>query len=411
MSRLLAELLQMPELHFRSRLYQLEQAAGCPSSDVRLTSKLIIANRQKLKALGLDSADTRPAELYGALNHRYTTDNKRLLQALAREGRLTGEAHEVMTVVKAALIHLQLPEQCLAVKPAVAKRFFKLSPPKITMRQLGYRSIDSLTKHEPLAAIQMAAEVLEPPGWQRSYAKTLAHLSSTDFEVRRLQIVFARHDRWQKLAGSPAFRRQRHIVAVPLSASLLLLPFGAEAPPAATLSSLVVAVTAINHLAAASSYLKLHQMRPDFGQAILQLRNQPSTPFLELLGEPVSWQLVQRYYHRFKDLYRAELFEPYLQPEDFSWLGAEAALRHLAPDLDFWQGTAPLGFLRDNSVVSYNLHDVALNAANGLEYDKRLTGHFREALWHELMMGYLQPQQVEQALLMHMQPAMAEAGR
>ncbi len=52
MSRTLAALLDAPELPFRARIGQLEQASGAPAADVRLTAELIQLNQQKLKALG-----------------------------------------------------------------------------------------------------------------------------------------------------------------------------------------------------------------------------------------------------------------------------------------------------------------------------------------------------------------------
>ncbi len=152
-------------------------------------------------------------------------------------------------------------------------------------------------------------------------------------------------------------------------------------------------VTAINQIAAASSYLKLHQMRPDFATIVQSLVGQQTAPLLELLHEPISWHLIHRYYSRFMEYYRPELFEPYLQPEDFSWLTAEALLAEWAPHLEFWQHSAHTGMATDGAAVSYNLHDVALNACNKLPYEQRVNHHFKEALWQELLLHYLRPGQ------------------
>ena len=243
---------------------------------------------------------------------------------------------------------------------------------------------------------------------KKQYQKALHSLSAADFENRPLAILYLGHERWQKVAVHPLVQRRHHVLPNQLAASLLLLPYGADQPKAALLTTLTVSVTAINRLAAASSYLKLHQMRPDFNEAAVDIQLSRSTPLLSLMNEPVSWQLVQRFYHRFKDQYHAELFEPYLQPEDFRWLAAESVLAHLVPDLGFWRGSSQLSQLRDGQAVSYNLHDVALNACNQLPYAERVTKHSKESLWNELLLHYLRPAHVEQAIVGRMQPAFAE---
>ncbi|MDB5166722.1 MAG: hypothetical protein JWM37_794 [Candidatus Saccharibacteria bacterium] len=404
MSRLLAELLAAPELAFRARLHQLEQASGAPGIDVRLTAHLIQANQHKLKSLGLDAHDTTGPELYAALNERYLRDDRLLSQQLAE-----GNQSDIMANVRTAISELPLPERALAIKSSAVKKILKKVPPKATMKLLGYRSLESLLKHEPVAALQAVAEQVESATWQKSYRKALAGLQAIDFETRPLAIVYLEHDRWQKVAVSPAIHKRHHLLANPVAASLILLPYGSEKPAGATLTTLVLAVTAINRLAAASSYLKVHQMRADFGEAVLDLQAVQTTPLLTLLSEPISWHLIQRYYHRFKDYYRPELFEPYLQPEDFRWLAAESVLAHLAPQVDFWRGSSQLAQFKDGGSVSYNLHDVALNACNHLSYEQRVSQHFKDSLWHELLLHYLRPVHVEEAIASRMQPAFAEA--
>lgn len=406
MSRTLAALLGAPELPFRARIGQLEQASGAPAADVRLTAELIQLNQQKLKALGLDTRDTTGPELYAALNQRYLDDNEVLTLALDRERQVAGD--DVMASVKFALSQLELPNQCLVLKPAVVKRLLKAIPPKTTMRQLGYRSLESLLKHESAAALLATAQLIESATWQHQLYRQAGQLEVTDFELKPLNVVYEPHERWQKLAQATAIHKKHHVVAAPLSASLVLLPYGDQQPPAALLTTLVMAVTAINQIAAASSYLKLHQMRPDFATTVQSLVGQQTAPLLELLHEPISWHLIHRYYSRFMEYYRPELFEPYLQPEDFSWLAADAVLADWAPHLAFWQHNAHAGMATEDAAVSYNLHDVALNACNQLPYEQRVNHHFKEALWQELLFHYLRPANVEKAVAERMQPAMSE---
>jgi len=402
MSRLLAELLGAPELTFRSRLHQLEQASGAPAADVRLTAQIHQANHFKLRALHLDAHDTTGQELYAALNERYIRDD----QLASKE--LLDQTGDVMLAVKQAVGRLPLPEDAFSLKPAVAKKLLKANVPKTTMKLLGYRSSESLFKHEPVAAVQAVAEILESNTWRKQYQKALAALTPADFEQKPAGVTYVSHERWQKVSAHESLIRQHHIIANQLSGQVILLPYGVIMPVAPMLTSLVLVVRAINQVAAASSYLKVHQTRPDLGVAAAELQLLKSAPLLTLIDEPVSWHLIQRFYYRFKDYYRAELFEPYLQPSDFQWLAAESVLAHLVPDLTFWRGSSQLAQLRDGQSVSYNLHDVALNACNQLPYAERVTRHHKESLWHELLLHYLRPAHVEQAIIGRMQPALAE---
>ncbi len=95
-----------------------------------------------------------------------------------------------MASVKFALSRLELPSQCLVLKPTVVKRLLKSTSPKSTMRQLGYRSLESLLKHESAAALLATAQLIESATWQRQLYRQASQLEVTDFELKPLTIVY-----------------------------------------------------------------------------------------------------------------------------------------------------------------------------------------------------------------------------
>jgi len=128
-------------------------------------------------------------------------------------------------------------------------------------------------------------------------------------------------------------------------------------------------------------------------------------PFGRKAGAP--WQIIQRYYARFKDAIASEIFEPHIQADDLSWHSIERVLAHLDPEMSFWRGTEPLGLLHDHEPVSLNIVDVALACCNQLPYKSRIVHYVRHSLWHELLLRYLKQEQVEQTVLGQLQSELA----
>src|SRR5689334_10493972 len=136
MTRFLSAALGAAEPTFSQSIQQLEHAAGRPSADIRLTSEIMQHMRRKIAELGLDPDDTTNTVL------------QRVQQFLAK--------HDA-------------PKKVFALKSSVAKRLLKKKVPKNAMKQLGYRSADSMLKHETIGALYAAALIAEPDSWQRSF--------------------------------------------------------------------------------------------------------------------------------------------------------------------------------------------------------------------------------------------------
>ena len=410
MTRFLSESLQAPEPFFRLHLRRLEQAHGNPAADIKLTAAVDTTAKNKLVKLGLDPHDTTPQELYLALNARLAADDARLIKRL----RTTAATHisaeaEVVAGMVHALEALPLNKSCYALKPIAFRRLLKALPPKKTMKQLGYRSVESMLKHERAAGILAAATICEAPTWRKHIIEQYKKLTPRDFESRQLAIVHPDSKRWQTLATTAVDRQKYNLLAFPELGAIVLLPLPTTVPVGVVTASLALALHALNEVRASSTYLRLCQVRPDFGTIVQTVAQAEPQLKAHVLDKQVPWQLVQRYYARLQQHFREELFEPHIRLEDLSWHGVEQAMTLIEPSLHFWQNNAHIGVMHQRKAVSFNIVDVALNVCNSLSFEQRLHGYFQKSLWHELLLKYLNPTTVEQTVLAELQPQLAYA--
>ncbi|MDB5184612.1 MAG: hypothetical protein JWN38_420 [Candidatus Saccharibacteria bacterium] len=408
MTRFLSESLQAPEPFFRSALKRLEQAHGNPSQDIRLSTEVQRLVRGKLPLMGLDPHDTTPEELYHALQERVRADDARLVKRLRTIAatHISLEADVVAGMVH-ALQHLPIDTQCYALKPASLKALIKKQPPKKAMKQLGYRSLDSMLKHEPMASIMAAAQLCEAPSWYKSLTERYKKLSPTDFEMRTLSISYPASKRWQKLGHSSVAERHHNILSLPELGAVVLLPLPQAAPAGAVTASLVLALHGLNEIKASSTFLKLCQVRPDFGAIVQTIATEEPKLQTHLLDRSVPWQLIQRYYARMQQAFRDDLFEPHISLSDLSWHNVEHSLSLIEPTMHFWQGTPHLALAHGRQAVSLNLVDAALNLCNQLPFEQRINQYFKTSLWHELMLRYLHDDTVEATVLAELHPQLA----
>lgn len=399
MTRVLSELLGANEPVFRSGILRLERVSGHASTDIRLSTELTQATRRKLRELGLDPKDTTGKELYNALQARFAADNERLLARLHERH----EDHDDITCIAEELRSVPIPKSCFVLKAASAKRLLKAHPPKKALKQLGYRSFDSMLKHEGHIGVYAASWLVESATWRRQLTDRYKKLKATDFEIRDLQVIAPNSDKWQTLAREHVDKRRHNVISFKELGAVVLLPLPEHAPAGAAVASLLLALHDMNELRAASTFLKLHHVKPSFGHVVQTVVNEEPTLSAQLLDRNVSWQVIQRYYGRFADRFKPELFEPHVQVDDLSWHSIEKVLAYIDPSLAFWRHTTHLSLLQNHQSVSLNVIDVALAFCNKLSFENRVSQYFRSSLWHELIIRYLKHENVEQTVLAGLQ--------
>ncbi len=396
MTRYLSLALGATEPIFSQSIGQLEQASGRPSADIRLSSEMMRRAQAKIAELGLDPQDTTGPELYGALRERLHQNEAQVREALGIEAN--APSSEIVRRVQQFLDHLEMPKSCFALKSSVARRLMRTKPPRLAMKRLGYRSLDSMLKHETAAQLYAAALMFEGPQWHKTFREQYAKLQPSDFEQRAINIVFPTAKRWEKAAAAYTATARQNIISFRELGTVLLLPI-TEQMDGLTITTILLALNAVNDIRVLSSFAKLQQVKSDFGKIMQQASVVEPLTSATLAGQPVPWRTIQRYYARFKkDAYHAEVFEPHVQSDDLVWEHAEDTLAKLAPSLAFWQDTQALCVLHDGEPVSFNVLDVALGYCNHLSFGERIVHFVRDNLWHELMLRYLNQDNLEQAV-------------
>ena len=408
MTRILSALLGAKEPEFRLGLRKLEAAHGHPNTDIRLTAELVQAGKNKLKLLGLDPNDTTASELYHALQEKVKRDDTKLEKTLrTRAATHVSAEGDVVAGMVHALQELPLSRSCYALKPSILKNLIKKQTPKKAMKQLGYRSLESLLKNEGCNNTLAAAWLTESASWRKSFIDQYRSLAARDFETRPISITMPTSKRWTKLSETTVTSKRHNLVSLKELGLLVILPLPADKPAGSTTAVLALALHALNEIRAASTFLQLAQVRGDFGRMVQLVASDEATLNTHMFGQDVSWNLLHQYYARLKDVFRDDIFEPYLSLEDLSWHAVEKVMSHIEPDLAFWHDSAHLGLVHDGKAVSLNLLDSALGLCNDLPFENLLVHYGRSALSQEVMLRYLKPEAVEQAVKTTMQPQLA----
>ncbi len=400
MTRYLSEGLGATEPRFSQDIATLERAGGMPSEDIRLTSEIMQRVRVKIAQLGLDPKDTTGPELYAALHERLRADEEHVRAALGIAE--DASANDILASVRTFAERLEVPKECFALKSSVAKKLFKKRPPKVAMKRLGYRSFDSMLKHETPAQMYAAALLFESPTWQQHFRDQYATLQPSDFEQRTMAIVQPESKRWAEASAPYVEATKQNILCFKELGAVVLLPMDARLDGLAIVS-LLLTLSAMNDIRAHSSFTKLQQVKPTFGKSIQQASMSEPVTNAELAGQPVSWRLIHRFFARNKGD-QPSAFEPHVQSDDLEWHEAEDVLTQLEPSLAFWQDTQHLYLLHDGQPVSCNMFDVALNYCNHLPFEERAVHFLRDHLWHELMLRYLHQENLESAVLGQLEP-------
>jgi hypothetical protein len=353
MTKFLSRALQAPEPFFRLGLQRLEAANGHPATDIRLSTEVARQTKQKMQQLRLDPNDTTPEELYHALQEKIKDDDARLTRVLrSRAATYVSAEANVTDGLVHALRKLPDSKRCFALKPSALKAIMKKVPPKKAMKQLGYRSLDSFLKHEAPISILSAAWLTEDHHWHKRFRAEYKRLRPNDFETRSIAVIQLNSARWRALAERTVAEQRHNLLCFREFGVVAFLPLPKEAPAGSATVSLSLALHEMNEIRAASTFLKLNQVRPDFGAIVQKVADEDPALSSELLDQAMPWKLIQRYYARVTHRWSEAAFEPHLQLEDMVWHPIEETLSSIEPAFRFWQDSAHLGLSHERGPVS-----------------------------------------------------------
>lgn len=397
MAKFLRDLLDAKEPLFSLSLQQLEKASGQKGIDTKLVGDIYEKAHEATRKLGLDHKDTTGPELYHALTALIQRHDEHLAQSLG--ATYDSSVQMLLPLMKKAVDETDIPKDCWVLKRSVAKDMLRNMPPPNIMKRLGYRSVDSMLKHENLAEIYGALRFAETPDWLKAFNKTYENLHPTDFEKRQIEIILMPHDRWGDIAEQFIQKKRHNVTHLKELGVILLLPVKAEKLPGITIWATSLLFHYINEIRLYSSFFKLKQVQPDFGKVFVETLIADPDLGPVMAGQNIHWRVIQRYFGKLEKENHPEIFEPHVQPEDLHWRRAEEMLYKIDPELEFWKGMDYVGLMYEDRPVVFNMMDVAAAYCNNTPYEQRVIYHFRESLWNEIFIRYMGQKNLEEQVL------------
>lgn len=186
MSAGLARIIGRPKDEVSKLVAEMEEKYGNPAHDVRMLSEVIALAKQKIAELKLDPNDTTAKELYYSLQNKYRNDCSLVDESLgigpndSFDQRL-GRAIEIVKAV--------IKEDTWSLKPSAAKELLRQCPPKKLIKQLGYRTVESILKRENVGGLYLLAPFVESASWQKNFQRTASRVSSSSYIVSQLNFI------------------------------------------------------------------------------------------------------------------------------------------------------------------------------------------------------------------------------
>ena len=397
MAKFLRDLLDAKEPLFSLSLKQLEKASGQHGIDTKLIGDITQKAHESMRALDLDHQDTTGPELYQSLIAQVKQHDEHLRQSIG--GAPDATVAQLLPLMRQRVLDTDFPRDAWVLKKSVAKNMLRHTPPPNIMKRLGYRSVDSMLKHENLGEIYGALRFAESPDWLNEFNGAYKTLRPSDFEERDIEIVIMPLDRWGDIAEKFIHKKRHNITHLKELGVILMLPVKADHLPGITIWVLSLLFHYLNEIRLYSAFFKLQQVKKDFGKIFVETLIADPDLGPVMAGQNIHWRVIQRYFGKLKDEHHPEIFEPHVQPEDLHWRKAEEELYKIDPELKFWKDRDYVALIHDGRPTTFNMMDVAASYCNQTPYDQREIYHFRESLWNEIFIRYMGQKTLEQQIL------------
>jgi hypothetical protein len=377
MSKRLSEFLDEPEILVENAIKKLEHISGWESTDVRLLADINNTVRIKMADLGLDPDDTTGPELYHAL--------------LVKLGDIENSLNLTPEQLIEKISRAHSGYKVYALKHNVARDLLRSHPPRKLMKQLNYRSVDSMLKRENICSLYSVLFLIESPRWLNVFYKDLAKTTPSDFETQDISIVNT---------------DPKYVIFFdeqPLSTCVALLGAVMVWPNAVSTVALGTYITkSINELRPVSAHIKLRNVEASFGKSLVDIIQNESGDPLKISHLPISWRMIFHHYGQRPVSEHTEFFGPHLLHEDIKAHEIIKSLSSVLPGLSWWQDLEYASVKTEQGVVSLNLLDIV--DGQDLPYAQRSLGHGRSSLWHEFISRYLAHPSVEQHFMQQLEP-------
>ncbi len=390
MSKRLANTLQQPEALVEGIINKLEKLSGFSSHDLHFDSDTRQLLAKKTSQLALDPNDTSEEEFYWGLMHKFADANKYFEESYFGSCKAVAEK---MSVVAGMANNSLVAENVWSLKTSTAKKLLRKNPPKTLMKPLGYRSLESMLKHEDALLILGVAMSISSVHWTQVTKAQIGKLTTADYEEKPQQVVVL-DSKWVKLTNKMT------VITNNSSAGLVVLSPNALAAEVPLLSLLVI--TAQN----------LESGRVHSVAARMPELNSASSPFVASFGgAAITWSSLVYHLGRLHQGDHPEILDPYIMPEHLMSRSISDRICSVHPVLNFWKDTGYLLKGHSTRQVSANIIDVATNFANNVSLGSNTTQAGRASYWNHLLHKYMQHPAVFDKILADIEGAFAPGYR
>lgn len=394
MSRLISEILDTERISFKHLIDDWERRSDKQGHDLGLYSDMRVRAIAGVKMLGLDPTDTISHELYFALQERARQDNEWLENYLKISSKDNPE--EVLKKVTKWVTKNSKMLDAWVCKPALLKNILKKQPPKVLMKALGLRSVDSMLKRNTIAEVTTLAYELETADWTAKFKQNFKKFKVGDFDVKKISFGIVETERAPKLA-----KAKLNITKIVLpnyeTGSVILVPPKTRFP-LDVLALTATLLESVSDIRRHSAYFRILSVRKDFGQQFYEVSSRGIIRASSNISE-IGWNSIHRHLVGNED-FMSQIEQPYITYEEFSVQPALNLLGTHDPRFEFWRDLEYVFFHgRKEPVVSMNLIDVVSNATNRVPYRGAKNTYGKSRLWEELWARYLTHDNVAEEII------------
>jgi hypothetical protein len=386
--------LNLKPVETKKLIYKLEQRYKKPKHDLNLFSQIQVVLKHKLIDLGLDSSATAE-DIIIALNHKIVDVDQQLVRSFQTVAATRVNALAKVNDGLDYVFHEVIKDkQVYAIKNSFFKSYFIENKPKHVLSNLGYRSLNSLLKHEPVSLTILAVNLFESKTYLTKFFKHFLTLQPTDFEIRPIQIVKPHHSHWSQYFDY----LERNYFGSAFAAqelATIIMPDLMDYPPVkSTLLKCLTMNKELMKIDYFNSFIKLHLGSHNIG---LYVHDYLMGEY-ELFDPNNKLNLSWNNFHQIAESKGAKLSYGFLESSDFKNNSVMSRLKELSQDLNFFLDTNYVGALLNDQIISFNIRDVLKNSLQKTRQIQLSFDHLSQELYLKMIEPYLTKRDLGQIL-------------
>jgi hypothetical protein len=276
------------------------------------------------------------------------------------------------------------------LKKDYAREILLKRPPRNTMADLGYTSVEDLLEKEDVGEIFSALRFTESDAWMHETFRTAySNFSPDDFEERQIELKVL-GDQWKEIAQKYVAKKRHNVSHLKEFGVIFLNPI-AQTGKGKFLRDFALLLHYFHEIVFYSRLFKKYSAAPDFNKKFISLLRGDVLEKQDV--KPAEWLIVQRYLWK-ENPDDPRLFLPRVNPEAVHWHRGQEDLVAFSKNnhvgLHFWENLDSAAALFNGELISFELEDNAMAVAGNNDGKKHVFFyHQREALWNKIFAKYV----------------------